>query len=100
MKLKQKIALGIAGISLITGSYLGGKALYERGYQVGNIDGKATAIYQTIKDLDEMEFLETIRENAEAAMRGTEIYASLLEDSRFKAGPQDKKLVELVDEIK
>lgn len=98
--LKQKIGLGIAGISLIIGSYFSGKALYERGYQAGNIDGKSTAIYQTIKDLDEMGLLGTSRRNAEASMRGTGIYFSLLKNSGFKANPQDKDLVELVDEIK
>ncbi len=37
MKLKQKIALGLVGISLITtGSYFGGKTLYETGYKNGN----------------------------------------------------------------
>ena len=97
MNKKEKIVCGICGIVLTAGSFIVGNI---KGYNDGNIDGKATGIYQTIKNLHEMNMLFTSKGNTETAIQGTAIYRSLLKDSRFKGYLTDKRYVNIKEDIK
>lgn len=97
MNKKEKVVCGICGIVLTAGSFIVGNI---KGYNNGNIDGKATGIYQTIKNLHEMNLLSTSKGNTETAMQGTVIYRSLLKDSRFKGDRTDKKYANIKEDIK